>query len=70
MTAQTSELDLDAIGTVARHRAYGSVARVVGHEVEIRGLVVRVGDVVSVSCPDGARLGEHFTQAVLGCRKR
>src|SRR2546421_10344653 len=57
MTAQTSELDLDAIGTVARHRAYGSVTRVVGHEVGIRGLVVRVGDVVSVSCPDGARVG-------------
>src|SRR5438128_6827672 len=68
MTAQTPQLDLDALRAVARHRAYGSVARVVGHEVEIRGLVVRVGDVVSVSCPDGARLGEIVALGADGAR--
>src|SRR5437660_1820261 len=68
MTTQDSSLDLDALGAVARHRAYGSVARVVGHEVEIRGLVVRVGDVVSVSCPDGARLGEIVALGSDGAR--
>ncbi|HEY2665340.1 MAG TPA: FliI/YscN family ATPase, partial [Actinomycetota bacterium] len=49
---------LASLTAMPRHRAYGSIARVVGHEVEIRGLAVRVGDVVSVACPSGDRLGE------------
>lgn len=57
-----------ALGSLRRHRAYGSVARVVGHEVEIRGLAVRVGDVVSVACPDGERPGEIVALGTDGAR--
>jgi len=59
---------LASLAAMPRHRAYGSVARVVGHEVEIRGLAVRVGDVVSVSCPTGDRLGEVVALSAEGAR--
>lgn len=38
--------------------ATGSVARVVGHEIEVRGLKLRVGDVVTVHSREADRLGE------------
>lgn len=59
---------LASLAAMPRHRTYGSVARVVGHEVEIRGLVVRVGDVVSVACPTGDRLGEVVALSGEGAR--
>ena len=57
-----------ALAAMPRHRAYGSVARVVGNEVEIRGLAVRVGDVVGLSCPSGERLGEIVALSAEGAR--
>lgn len=59
---------LAALASLPRHRAYGSVSRVVGHEVEIRGLAVRVGDVVAVSCPGGERPGEIVALGTDGAR--
>src|SRR4051812_46489018 len=41
-----------------RFRVGGSVAGVMGHEVEIRGLRLRLGDVLSVHTDAGDRLAE------------
>lgn len=60
--------DAAVLADVARFRAYGSVARVVGHELEVRGLVARVGDVIRVSCPGGPRLGEVVALGTDGAR--
>jgi flagellum-specific ATP synthase len=62
------DTSLTSLAAMPRHRAYGSVARVVGNEVEIRGLAVRVGDVVSLSCPSGTRLGEIVALSAEGAR--
>ena len=40
------------------HRVAGRVAGVVGHEVDIRGLRLRVGDAVTIGTSDGSRPGE------------
>ncbi|MGH2734352.1 MAG: hypothetical protein ACRDKZ_02130, partial [Actinomycetota bacterium] len=48
--------------------ASGSVARVVGHELEIRGLRARVGDVVTIDADSGPRIGEIVSVAEEGAR--
>ncbi len=50
------------------HRVLGSVARVVGHEIEIRGIRVRVGDAVAIRTSSGDRLGEVVAVAEEGAR--
>lgn len=50
------------------YRVRGSVARVVGHEIEIRGLRVRMGDAVAIGSATGPRLGEVVAVAAEGVR--
>src|SRR3982074_997294 len=53
-----ADTSLTSLAAMQRHRAYGSVARVVGHEVEIRGLAVRGGGGGPGSWPSRARVAE------------
>jgi flagellum-specific ATP synthase len=46
------------LATVPFHRVFGRVAGVVGNEVDIRGLRLRVGDAVSIETAGGNRPGE------------
>jgi len=49
-------------------RLWGSVARVVGHEIEIRGLRARVGDAVAIETTRGRRFGEVVAVSEEGAR--
>src|SRR5690606_28928009 len=49
--------------TMPLHRTSGRVAGVVGHEVDIRGLRLRVGDAVSIDTAGGRRPGEVIAVA-------
>jgi flagellum-specific ATP synthase len=49
-------------------RTRGSVARVAGHELELRGLRVRVGDAVTVHSEDGDRVAEIVALGAEGAR--
>jgi flagellum-specific ATP synthase len=52
------ETDPLAVPLPPPFRVFGGVARVVGHEIEIRGIRARVGDTVSIRTSAGERLGE------------
>ncbi len=47
---------------------HGSVARVIGHEIEIRGIRARVGDTVAIRTTSGERLGEVVAIGEEGAR--
>lgn len=49
-------------------RVYGGVSRVVGHELEIRGLRARVGDAIAIHSKRGDRLGEVVAVGAEGAR--
>lgn len=59
---------LDVIDRVPLHRSSGKVARVVGHEVEVRGLRLRVGDALKIGAPGSARPGEVIAVSEEGTR--
>jgi len=46
------------VSAVLRAVTHGSVSRVVGTEVELRGLRLAVGDAVELTCRDGRRIAE------------
>src|SRR5881396_2813799 len=46
------------LGDVAVPVVSGSVAGVVGHEVEVRGLRMRVGEAIAIDTAAGRRLGQ------------
>src|SRR5690606_41247815 len=56
--------------TMPLHRTSGRVAGVVGHEVDIRGLRLRVGDAVSIDTAGGRRPGEVIAVAGDAARDR
>ena len=77
--AGTPRLAVETIPSLAAGRAQriralspvaatGAVARVAGHEVEIRGLRLRVGEAVTIQGPDGDRLAEVVGLATDGAR--
>ncbi|HXF73239.1 MAG TPA: FliI/YscN family ATPase [Actinomycetota bacterium] len=49
-------------------RVYGRVSRIVGHELEIRGLRTRVGDAIAIHSDRGGRLGEIVAVGAEGAR--
>jgi flagellum-specific ATP synthase len=49
-------------------RVHGTVARVVGHEIEVRGIKARVGDALAIAAIDGELLGEVVAVAADGAR--
>jgi flagellum-specific ATP synthase len=59
---------LDRIRSVPTARVSGAVARVAGHELELRGLRLRVGDTVTVHGASGDRPAEVVALAVDGVR--
>jgi FliI/YscN family ATPase len=60
MTAAALDRSLliEAVRSARPWAATGSIARVVGHEIEIRGIRVRVGDTVTLEAGDADRTGE------------
>ena len=60
------EADLARIARDVGPRVRGRVARVSGHEVEVRGLRLRLGDAVTIEAHDGDRLGEVIAISSVG----
>ena len=59
---------LELLRDVRPWRVSGSVARVVGHEIEIRGLRLRIGDALTVHAADGALAAEVVALVPEGAR--
>ena len=59
---------LELLRDVQPWRVSGSVARVVGHEIEIRGLRLRIGDALTVHAADGPLAAEVVALVPEGAR--